>query len=986
MRKSGGKERDSFRHDNECDSNQLENKILDLEKANQQLRILVEDYRSQFENVTDVVILVGTDLNLLSLSPSVEKLLGYRVEDLINRPVSELKHIFTTESFQRATDKVIKVLKGEYVPAGHYDFITKDGTLKHVELQSSPLMRHGRIGGVISVARDITQRKEAEISLSKSEKKFSSIFHFNPDPIAITEMATGKIIDVNEAFLSWTGYSREDVIGVSTQDLHIWGSPEDREKIIGELQKSGEVKNAEIILRQKSGNLRQVLFSASFVEIDQERYLLTLAHDITQRKQAEEKLRREEQQFRALAEQSPDMIVLIDRDIKVTYVNPAVERFLGRKKEEIIGSYLYDYPHPDDLDLVVNIFTTFFKDTSADVQRAEIRLRDKDGVWHTVDAVGTNLVRDNVAEAVIVNLRDITDRKRAEEKLLLIQKAVEDSSDAIALADVQGNHFYQNKAFTRLLGYTVDELKVQGVAQTVYADQEVARNVFETIMKGGSWSGKVEDIAKDGRRLTVMLSADAIKDESGKIIGLLAINTDITEQKQAEESLSKSERKFSSTFHLNPNAMAISDIVTSKFIDVNEAFTSQTGYPREEIIGKSAEELQMWVNPDDRKQIINALKEKGEIKGTEVLMRVKNDNIRNVLFSARFVEIEQDNYLLTFALDITERKQMENELRANESNFRHSLDESPLGIRISTTEGETIYANKAILDIYEYGSIEELKNTSIKERYTPKSYAEFQERKQKRLKGEFGPSEYEISIVRKNGEIRHLQVFRKEIFWNGKRQSQIIYQDITERKLAEEKLQKTLDSLKKAVGTTIQVLVSALEARDPYTSGHQSRSADVACAIAAEMGLSEETIEGIRMAGTIHDIGKLSIPAEILTKHTKLTDLEYSLIKEHPRCGYEMLKDVESPWALAEIVHQHHERIDGSGYPEQLKGDEILLEARILAVADVVEAMGSHRPYRPSLGIEAALDEIEKNKGILYDSVVADACLKLFREKGYRLT
>ncbi|HNY51251.1 MAG TPA: PAS domain S-box protein [Smithella sp.] len=860
MTKSAGKEKDSFRHEKECPSNQLKKKIIDLEKANQQLRILVEDYRSQFENVTDVVILVGADFNLLSLSPSVEKLLGYKVEDLINRPVFELKHIFTPESFQRATDKVIKVLKGENVPAGHYDFITKDGTLKHVELQSSPLIRDGRIQGVISVARDITKRKEAEISLSKSEKRFSSIFHFNPDPIAITEMATGKIIDVNEAFLNWTGYSREEVIGVSTQDLHIWNNPDDREKIIGELQKSGEVKNAEINLRQKNGNLRQMLFSASFVEIDQDRYLLTLAHDITQRKQAEEKLRREEQQFRALAEQTPDMIVLINRDIKVTYVNPAVERFLGRKQEEIIGSYLYTYPHPDDLDLVVEIFTTFFKDTSPNVQRAEIRLRDKDGAWHIVDAVGTNLVRDNVAEAVIVNLRDITDRKRAEEKLLLIQKAVEDSGDAIALADAQGNHFYQNKSFTRLLGYTVDELKVKGVAQTVYADQEVARDVFETIMNGGSWSGEVEDIAKDGRRLTVMLRADAIKDETGKIIGLLAINT-----------------------------------------------------------------------------------------------------------------------------DITERKQMENELRISESNFRHSLDESPLGIRISTKEGETIYANKAILDIYEYGSIEELKNTSIKERYTPKSYAEFLERKKKRLKGEFGPSEYTISIVTKNGQIRHLQVFRKEIFWDGKKQSQIIYQDITERKLAEEKLQQTLDSLKKAVGTTIQVLVSALEARDPYTSGHQSRSADLACAISAEMGLPEETIEGIRMAGTIHDIGKLSVPAEILTKPTKLTNLEFSLIKEHPRCGYEMLKDVESPWALAEIVHQHHERMNGTGYPRKLKGHEILLEARILAVADVVEAMASHRPYRPSLGIAAALDEIEKNKGILYDANVADACLRLFKEKNYQL-
>jgi HD-GYP domain-containing protein (c-di-GMP phosphodiesterase class II) len=149
------------------------------------------------------------------------------------------------------------------------------------------------------------------------------------------------------------------------------------------------------------------------------------------------------------------------------------------------------------------------------------------------------------------------------------------------------------------------------------------------------------------------------------------------------------------------------------------------------------------------------------------------------------------------------------------------------------------------------------------------------------------------------------------------------------------------------------------------------------------MGLAQEKIDGIRITGSIHDIGKLSVPAEILSKPSKLTDIEFSLIKEHSRSGYEMLKNVESPWPLAEIVYQHHERMNGSGYPRNLKGDEILMESRILAVADVVDAMASHRPYRPTLGIEAALEEIEKNKGILYDASVADACLRLFREKRF---
>ncbi|MBA4397394.1 MAG: hypothetical protein C0394_08430 [Syntrophus sp. (in: bacteria)] len=164
-----------------------------------------------------------------------------------------------------------------------------------------------------------------------------------------------------------------------------------------------------------------------------------------------------------------------------------------------------------------------------------------------------------------------------------------------------------------------------------------------------------------------------------------------------------------------------------------------------------------------------------------------------------------------------------------------------------------------------------------------------------------------------------------------------------------------------------------------------ARSADLARAIATEMGLPREKIDGIYLAGSIHDVGKLSVPAEIMSKPTKLTNIEFSLIKEHSQRGYEILKDVESSWPLAEIVYQHHERMNGSGYPRNLKGDEILMAARILAVSDVVEAMASHRPYRPALGIDSALEEISKNRGILYDAEAADACLKLFEEKRYRL-
>jgi len=210
-------------------------------------------------------------------------------------------------------------------------------------------------------------------------------------------------------------------------------------------------------------------------------------------------------------------------------------------------------------------------------------------------------------------------------------------------------------------------------------------------------------------------------------------------------------------------------------------------------------------------------------------------------------------------------------------------------------------------------------------------------------------------------------------------------QEIAERKRAEEELQHTLEKLRKAMGGVIQAMALAVETKDAYTAGHQRRVANLARAIATEMGLSPERIEGIRMAGAIHDLGKISIPAEILSKPIGLSDLEYALIKIHPQVGYDILKEIEFPWPVAQIVLQHHERMDGSGYPQGLVGDDIILEARILAVADVVEAMASYRPYRPPCGLDKALEEISQNRGVLYDPEVVDACLRLFTEKGFKL-
>jgi putative two-component system response regulator len=206
-------------------------------------------------------------------------------------------------------------------------------------------------------------------------------------------------------------------------------------------------------------------------------------------------------------------------------------------------------------------------------------------------------------------------------------------------------------------------------------------------------------------------------------------------------------------------------------------------------------------------------------------------------------------------------------------------------------------------------------------------------------------------------------------------------EDLVEERTAA--LKESERKLRTSLIDSITALASTVEMRDPYTAGHQRRVAQLAIAIAKELHLPEEQIEGIQLAGVVHDVGKIRIPAEILSKPGRLTPLEFELIKQHAQSGYDILKSIDFPWPIAQIVLQHHERLNGSGYPQALTSDQILREAKIIAVADVVESMTSHRPYRPGLGIDAALQEIALNKGTLYESETVEACVKLFREQGY---
>ncbi len=305
------------------------------------------------------------------------------------------------------------------------------------------------------------------------------------------------------------------------------------------------------------------------------------------------------------------------------------------------------------------------------------------------------------------------------------------------------------------------------------------------------------------------------------------------------------------------------------------------------------------------------------------------------------------------------------ELRETQIKYRNIIEENADSIIIVTKDGIVHFVNSAGEALFD--------------------------KKRERLIGEsFGfplmsGETTEIEIISKGGNVQTVEARLSETEWEGKIAYLASLRDITHRKQMEEQLQQSLSSIRKSMEGTIQVVSMIVEKRDPYTAGHQQRLAGLARAIAEEMGLSKDRIEGIYMSGVIHDVGKVSVPTEILSKPGKITTIELELIKNHAQEGYNILENIEFLWPVAFIVQQHHEKIDGSGYPLGLSGEEILLEARIMCVADVVEAMASHRPYRPALGIDTALEEISHKKSILYDPEVVDACLTLFNEKGFQL-
>ncbi len=672
-------------------------------------------------------------------------------------------------------------------------------------------------------------------------------------------------------------------------------------------------------------------------------------------------------------------------------VNNFLCDMLGYSRDELLKMNWTDLTHPDDLEANVNALNRVISG-EIDCYKLEKRLLHKNGRIIYV-SIASKCTRN--PDGSVINLlslaQDITERKFSEDNIrkseLKYRTVVENAREMIWQLDRDGNFVFFNKYAEELSTKKSAKWSGRNFSPAVHPDDlDRVKEVFVDTLSGNTNEYEVRIFSAEGNLIELRVQTFPIYTD-GVITGTLSFGRNITDEIRTQRALEASEERYRSLLANLPVGVFRSTADRDgTFLSVNPALARMFNFENSETMLR-AKASDCYQDIEDRNRFISSIRSKSSISGYEVRFKRTDGSVFWGSLTSKATLDKEGNlqYLDGVLENITERKSIQNALQESQERYRRLLDHNPAAIVVHVG-GVIVYVNKASLDLVAASSPEDALGKKIFDFVHP-DYRDIVHDRVKQCQREGKLSEpIEEKFLRLDGKSIDVEVTAIPITYQGQPASQVVFWDITNRKQAEENIRKNLDELSRTLKGTVDALSSAVATRDPYTAEHQREVSKFACLVAEEMNLPEEMIEGLRVASLLHDIGKIKIPAEILSKPALLTDIEYQLIKTHPRAGLEILKSITFPWPVGRIVLQHQERIDGSGYPEGLKGNEICLEARILSVVDVLEAMCSHRPYRSSRGREKALEEITRNRGILYDEDVVDACLKLFREGKFHLS
>ncbi len=700
---------------------------------------------------------------------------------------------------------------------------------------------------------------------------------------------------------------------------------------------------------------------------------------------------------------APAGYLTLGRDSKIQKANLSATTMLGVDRSQVVGLYLKQFVLPEDYRVIDNILETVF--TKREKGYGEVRLsadpfhRPKvtpllSGSTVRIDAgIGDD---DDVCRVILV---DITEQKRIAESLIesktRFSLALETASAGVWEWYLKTNELIWSDEIWQLSG-----LKNGGEKPTfklwensIHPDvrELVVASVTAAVKHEAELNFEYQVCYPDGSVHWNMSRGRPLRNKQGEADRYIGTVIDITDRKLAENQLIK----LSRAIQQSPAIVLITDS-NGNIEFVNPMFSAVTGYSSEEVKGKNPRILKSGLVPKSTYEDLWKTISSGGVWRGEFINKKKNGELyhESEVISALVDSTGVISNFVAVKEDITERNKTEQLFGESRVKLDAALASMSDAVFISDTKGDFINYNEAFATFHKFRNKESC--PLVLEEY-PKILEVYLLTGElvplenwvvpRALRGETGTG-VEFRLLRTDsgetwfGSYNYAPIHNKEGDIVG---SVVTARDISEQKAAEEKIKGYVQQLEKAMQSTLQAVENVVEAHDPYTAGHERRVGIIAADIAREMGWSEERCQSLKLVGLVHDIGKISIPAEILSKPALLTPIEFELVKTHAEQGYQILKDVEFPLPIARIIREHHERMDGSGYPQGLKGDEALLEARILAVADVLEAMASHRPYRPAFGIEETLHEIESHRAQQFDPDAVDAMLRLFREKGYQL-
>lgn len=1036
-----------------------------------------EKFKSFFYNHPEALVFIDINGFIIDINPKFKEIFGFTLDEIHGKNINET--FFVPEELYNEGKELEEIA----LKTGYVNFETKrkrkDGTIIPVSISGSPIIINGDVKGIIGLYIDLSEKKKREEELKflsthdnltglfnkqffeerfKSEKerakryneKFAILFvdlydfkyindrygHSFGD-IVLKEIAKRLEKNIRKYDLIARAGGDEFLILINNiKNLNCVISIIKRlidnifeNLIINEIKIDTGVNIGVSIYPDDGEELDELIKKADMAMYHAKSIGKNIFSFYSKEFNLELKIsepRKVERKFESIFNNLPIGIIIFDKNKMINFINEKGAEVLNLKREEIIGKSIKELIN-SDIDLKIDEFIKY----NLNEYTLETEYKVNEEIKFLKLTFYQIFDKDYNIYYYLLTINDVTKEKSLNHELKkereFLSNLLENIEAIITIEDLDGNVLYINKKGEKILGYKKEEIIGKNWVESFTPEnyKNELKSFYERLKKG-----EIEELrihinpvkTKDGTEKIILWKNSFITYEKNQTV-LLSSGLDITKELELQQELRKKEEILEKILDSSSELIFVRDL-EGKYLYVNKAFLRKFNLNQNEVIGRKHIEIfpkykNLIMEVDEK-----ILKEKKEFTREEEI--IINDE--KFIFSITRTPLIDDNGNITqiigFALDITELKQKEEELKnmvdtlkeelfiqnkirkitnilISQNNlldlFKLFLDEISEIVYSDCSDIALIEGNKIKTMFYKgyekYGIEDFIKNFEIDINKFPTNLLVLETKKpiiiNDTTKEEkwvyleetsFIKSFLNIPIILRDNVIGFLRlVNEKENAFTQKDADRLTIVAGT-LGLAIENI-KNLEKTRSFLDQTLNLISKITELKDPYTAGHQKNVSQYAVKIAKKINLSEEKIHIIKTASLLHDIGKMILPFEILTKPFKLTPREYELIKEHPKYGYELLKDLEIPEIIKEIILQHHERLNGTGYPKGLKNDEILLEAKIIAVADVFDAMNSHRPYRPKYPVEEILNELNSNKGILYDTKVVDALIELYKEK-----